>query len=48
MSRVYSCDASEAFKNVLEKIVESKFDMSINWQETFDKELNRIAMENCI
>ena len=33
-------DAEFAFKEVLKEMVDSKFDMSINWNQKFKEQLN--------
>lgn len=38
--KVEQIDAEMAFKDVLEKIIDSRFDMSIDWNKKFKEKLN--------
>ena len=37
---VEQIDAEFAFKEILNEIIDSKFDMSINWNQKFKEKLN--------
>ena len=38
--KVEQIDAEFAFKEILNEIIDSKFDMSINWNKKFKEKLN--------
>ena len=38
--KIEKIDAEAAFKEVLKEIIDSKFDMSINWREKFKEKLD--------
>ena len=38
--KIERIDAETAFKEVLKEIIDSKFDMSINWREKFKEKLD--------
>jgi len=43
--KVEQIDAEVAFKEILNEIIDSKFNMSINWNQKFKEKLNYFDME---
>ena len=43
--KVELIDAEVAFKEILNEIIDSKFNMSINWNQKFKEKLNYFDME---